>query len=197
MCGERFAPGHGSDAAAPYQAPDAAVTTTPPGRRATRVAGSGTDSAVLVTVCQARPSEDDHAYAGASLLVVNRNFGCGSSREHAPQGIIRRGIRGVVGESFAEIFFSNATALGMPCVTMPQSDVAALQDLIEKAPGISVSVDLARGEVKAGAQTWRSSMPEAAREAFLSGTWDAVSLLLADFDDVRRVADRLPYVTGF
>lgn len=140
---------------------------------------------------------DDPAYAGASLLVVNRNFGCGSSREHAPQGIIRRGIRGVIGESFAEIFFSNATALGMPCVTMRQSDVAVLQDLIEKAPGISVSVDLARGEVRAGAQRWRSSMPEAAREAFLSGTWDAVSLLLAEFDDVRRVADRLPYVTGF
>jgi 3-isopropylmalate/(R)-2-methylmalate dehydratase small subunit len=140
---------------------------------------------------------DDPAYAGARLLVVNRNFGCGSSREHAPQGIIRRGIRGVIGESFAEIFFSNATALGMPCVTMRPADVAALQQLIETAPGVSVSVDLARGEVRAGAQSWPSSMLDAAREAFLSGTWDAVSFLLADFDDVRRVADRLPYVTGF
>lgn len=140
---------------------------------------------------------DAPAYAGARVLVVNRNFGCGSSREHAPQGIIRRGIQGIVGESFAEIFFSNATALGMPCVTMRPSDVAALQALIERDPAACVAVDLTCSEVRAGSQAWPSSMPDAAREAFLSGTWDAVSWLLADFDEVRRVAGRLPYVTGF
>lgn len=140
---------------------------------------------------------DNPVYAGAALLVVNRNFGCGSSREHAPQGLVRRGIRAVVGESFAEIFFSNATALGLPCVSMRQTDVAALQDSIARDPGMTVSVDLARQEVRAGTRGWPASMPEAAREAFLSGTWDATSLLLSDFDEVRRVADRLPYVTGF
>ncbi|MEW5982169.1 MAG: 3-isopropylmalate dehydratase small subunit [Acidobacteriota bacterium] len=140
---------------------------------------------------------DDPAYAGATVLVVNRNFGCGSSREHAPQGLVRKGVRAVVGESFAEIFFSNATAIGLPCVSLRRADVAALQGLVEQEPGMRVSVDLAAGEVRAASHVWPASMPHAAREAFVSGTWDATALLLDNLDEVRRVADRLPYVTGF
>lgn len=140
---------------------------------------------------------DDPAFAGASVLVVNRNFGCGSSREHAPQGLVRRGIQAIVGESFAEIFFSNATALGMPCVSLARADAVAVQDVAEADPGARLVVDLDRKEVRCGSRTWPVTMPDAAREAFLSGTWDATAMLLADFEDVRRVAARLPYVAGF
>ncbi len=131
--------------------------------------------------------------AGASVLVVNRNFGCGSSREHAPQAIVRRGFRAVVGESFAEIFFSNATALGMPCVTTARDVVEALMTACERTPGLVVAVDLEALSVRAGDVSWPVTMPVPAREAFLAGTWDATALLTADFDVVRAVEARLPY----
>jgi len=131
--------------------------------------------------------------AGAGILLVNRNFGCGSSREHAPQAIARRGFRAVVGESFAEIFFSNATALGLPCVTADRDAVDALMRACERDPGLMVTVDLVTMGVRAGAQAWPVAMPAPAREAFLAGTWDATALLTADFDAVRAVAARLPY----
>lgn len=140
---------------------------------------------------------DAPAHASAAVLVANRNFGCGSSREHAPQGLVRWGIRAVIGESFAEIFFSNATALGLPCVSMRPADVAVLLDMVEQDARTVVSIDLAAEAVSAGPLTWPLAMPAAAREAFLSGTWDATALLVADFEEVRRVAGRLPYVTGF
>jgi 3-isopropylmalate/(R)-2-methylmalate dehydratase small subunit len=136
---------------------------------------------------------DTPAAAGAGILLVNRNFGCGSSREHAPQAIARRGFRAVVGESFAEIFFSNATALGMPCVTADRDAVEAQMRACEGAPALIVSVDLVAMRVQAGAQSWPAAMPAPAREAFLAGTWDATALLTADFDEVRSVAARLPY----
>jgi 3-isopropylmalate/(R)-2-methylmalate dehydratase small subunit len=145
----------------------------------------------------------------ATVLLVNKNFGCGSSREHAPQGIARWGIKAVVGESFAEIFFANATALGVPCVTA--ADARALMSAVEAEPGgqlvvdvaalevraSAVAVDVAGMEVHAGAVVARASMPASAREAFLSGTWDATALLTADYDVVRRAASRLPYIAGF
>ena len=134
---------------------------------------------------------------GASVLLVNRNFGCGSSREHAPQGIARRGIKAMVGESFAEIFFANATALGVPCVTVSADDAQALMQAVEREAAVEVTVDVAALEVRAGTIAARASMPASAREAFLSGTWDATALLTADFDAVRQAAARLPYIAGF
>lgn len=131
--------------------------------------------------------------AGSAVLIVNRNFGCGSSREHAPQAIARWGFRAIVGESFAEIFFSNATALGMPCVTAAHDVVSAAMSAIEREPGTSVTVNLVTLTVRAGAESWPCAMPASAREAFLSGTWDATALLTMDFDAVRAVAARLPY----
>jgi len=133
----------------------------------------------------------------AAVLVVNRNFGCGSSREHAPQGIARWGIKAIIGESFAEIFFANATALGVPCVTVSADDAQALMRTLETEPGIAVVVDVASLEVRAGTTVVRASMPASAREAFLSGTWDATSMLTADYGVVRKAAARLPYIAGF
>jgi 3-isopropylmalate/(R)-2-methylmalate dehydratase small subunit len=139
----------------------------------------------------------DPTYAGASILLVNANFGCGSSREHAPQAIRRSGIRAIVGESFSEIFFGNSVALGMPCVTADAGTVAALMGLVEREPRIEVVVDLDRMRVAAGSTTYAIELPPGARESFLEGTWDATALLLDKFDEVEAVAARLPYIAGW
>lgn len=136
----------------------------------------------------------DPTFAGATILLVNANFGCGSSREHAPQAIRRSGIRAVVGESFSEIFFGNSVALGMPCVTADHQTLEALMGLVEAGPAIEVAVDLDRMAVAAGPQTFPIALPAAAREAFLDGSWDATGLLLDRFEDVEKVASRLPYL---
>jgi len=139
----------------------------------------------------------DPAYAGASILLVNANFGCGSSRKHAPQAIRRSGIRAVVGESFSEIFFGNSVALGMPCVTADGPAVAALMRIVEHDPSTEVAVDLDRMMVAAGEATYPIGLPAGARESFLDGTWDATGLLLDKFEEVEAVAARLPYVSGW
>jgi len=140
---------------------------------------------------------DESKYRGASILLVNANFGCGSSREHAPQAIRRLGIRAVVGGSFSEIFFGNSVALGMPCVTADAATMAALMQTVESQPTMDVAVDLDQMTVKAGATTYRIALPAAARESFLDGTWDATGLLLDRFEEVEAVAKRLPYVAGW
>ena len=130
-------------------------------------------------------------------MVVHSNFGCGSSREHAPQAIRRRGIRAIVGQSFSEIFFGNSIALGMPCVTAGRETLDALLTFAEQNPAGEFSVDLESMQVAADGKTYPISLPGSAREAFLRGSWDATGLLLEDFDQVRAVADRLPYVNAF
>src|SRR4051812_2138442 len=95
---------------------------------------------------------NDARYRGASILVVNTNFGCGSSREHAPQGLARAGYRAIVGESFSEIFQGNSAMLGLPCFVASRADVERLQALIEKAPETTISADVATGTVTAGAE---------------------------------------------
>lgn len=140
---------------------------------------------------------NSRTFAGASMLVVNANFGCGSSREHAPQGLLRAGIRAIVGESFSEIFQGNAAMLGMPCFVASHADVERLQTLIEAAPDAVVSADVATGTVTAGALTIAAALPPALRDGFLSGQWNPTAMLLDRFDEVRTVAARLPYVSGF
>ena len=140
---------------------------------------------------------NDPRYAGASILVVNANFGCGSSREHAPQGLVRSGIRAVVGESFSEIFQGNAAMLGMPCFAASAADVDRLQTLIERTPTTSLSLDVQSGAIRAGEMTFAATLPAARRDAFLSGQWNPTAMLLDRFEDVRAVADRLPYIRGF
>ena len=129
--------------------------------------------------------------------MVNGNFGCGSSREHAPQAIRRRGIRAVVGESFSEIFFGNSVALGMPCVTVTPEAAARLQSAAESDPRVIFTVDLEAMTVQSAGLRFLVRMPPAARDAFTNGSWDATGLLLDRYDEVRAVATRLPYMSGW
>lgn len=140
---------------------------------------------------------DNPAYRGASVMVVHANFGCGSSREHAPQAIRRRGIRAIVGQSFSEIFFGNSIALGMPCVTADRDTLNTVQAFAETNPSAEFIVDLESMQVTANSRTYAIALPASAREAFLQGSWDATGLLLEDYDAVRAVAARLPYVNAF
>jgi 3-isopropylmalate/(R)-2-methylmalate dehydratase small subunit len=155
------------------------------------------DRAQLEADGRTRHPVSDPAYAGASLLLVNANFGCGSSREHAPQAIRRRGIRGVVGQSFSEIFFGNSVALGMPCVTADAATLAALMAAVEADPSVELVIDLDRSSVALPGQSFPVALPPGARESFLDGTWDATGLLLDRFEEVEAVAKRLPYVVGW
>ena len=134
-------------------------------------------------------------YAGAAVMLVQSNFGCGSSREHAPQAIYRRGIRAVIGQSFSEIFFGNSVALGMPCPTASRETMEALIAIAEQEPSTAFVVDLKTMKVTASGRTFDISLPAGAREAFLDGTWDATGLLLENYEEVRAVAASLPYVT--
>ena len=136
------------------------------------------------------------AYRAATVMLVNANFGCGSSREHAPQAIRRRGIRAVIGQSFSEIFFGNSVVLGMPCPTASAETLAALMAAVERDPSTELAIDLSSLRVSANGQSYELSLPPAAREAFLDGSWDATGLLLERFEDVEAVAGRLPYVSG-
>jgi 3-isopropylmalate/(R)-2-methylmalate dehydratase small subunit len=138
----------------------------------------------------------DPKYGSATIMLVNANFGCGSSREHAPQAIRRRGIRAVVGQSFSEIFFGNSVALGMPCPTASAATLNALMEMVDRDPQTELLVDLQNMRVHAGDRTFEIALPAAIREAFLDGSWDATGLLLEDYDEVRAVANGLPYVTG-
>ena len=140
---------------------------------------------------------NDPRYRGASILVVNANFGCGSSREHAPQGLVRAGIRAVIGESFSEIFQGNAAMLGMPCFAAAHADVDRLQSLVETSPDTIVAADVASGTVTAGALNFTATLPAALRDGFTSGQWNPTAMLLDNFDQVRAVAARLPYLRGF
>ena len=153
-------------------------------------------------IVQARASNVTHPmvdarFEGAEILVVNRNFGCGSSREHAPQAIRRRGFRAVAGESFSEIFFGNSVALGMPCVTGAAADIARLQDLVTQAPDLAVSIDLEAMQLACGDWRMPVSLPPPARESFLDGTWDATGLLLDRYEQVEETMSRLPYLNGW
>ncbi len=140
---------------------------------------------------------DDPRFAGASILVVNRNFGCGSSREHAPQGLRRWGITAVVGESFSEIFFGNALAIGMPCLTVDSADADWLIADAERDPAAPTAVDVQALTVTRGGRTIQARLPRSVQEAFLSGDWDATGQLLAAGAETEAVAARLPYVRGF
>ena len=137
---------------------------------------------------------DVPAYQRASILIVNANFGCGSSREHAPQAIRRWGIQAVVGESFAEIFFGNSVAIGLPCVTATPDDIGALMTLVEQEPQTAIEIDLAAGTCNAGAMACRVALPANVRDAFASGAWDTTGLLLDRYDEVDATSRRLPYL---
>jgi 3-isopropylmalate/(R)-2-methylmalate dehydratase small subunit len=131
-----------------------------------------------------------------SILVTGRNFGCGSSREHAPQSLMRWGIRAIIGESFAEIFFGNCTALGLPCVTADRPALEALATMIAADPPLEINVDLAAQEVRYADTVVPIDIAASAREALVSGQWDFLSQLLENADAIRATAARLPDVSG-
>ncbi|MCC6163299.1 MAG: 3-isopropylmalate dehydratase small subunit [Acidobacteria bacterium] len=136
-------------------------------------------------------------FAGARILVVNRNFGCGSSREHAPQALQRWGISAIVGESYSEIFFGNSLAIGLPCVSATPSDLEWLQTLAETGDAGEAVLDLTTMTLTAGDRTIAVNAPKPAVEAFVTGAWDATGLLLEDKAAVEATAARLPYVSSF
>lgn len=140
---------------------------------------------------------DQQRFANAAILIVGRNFGCGSSREHAPQSLMRRGFRAFVGESFAEIFAGNCTALGLPCATLEAAQLEALMQSVEKQPDQQLALDLesrrlhcALGEIPAG-------FHESARSALTGGSWNATAVLLEAGADIEKTARALPYTAHF
>lgn len=140
---------------------------------------------------------DDPARRHSRILMVDANFGCGSSREHAPQAIARWGIQAVVGESFAEIFFGNAVAIGLPCVTVARADLTRLMQAAADDAATTFTVDLNARSVGGAGIEAPARIPDTAREGLVTGQWDATSLLLDHYEQVERVAAALPYVREF
>ncbi len=140
---------------------------------------------------------DSPRYRGASILLVNRNFGSGSSREHAPQGLQRAGFRAIVGESFAEIFSGNSLMIGLPCVTAAADEVRELMERVEERPDVRLRIDLEAGTCEIDGFRCAIGLPGHARAALVTGTWDTTGMLLDRYEEVDRVAARLPYVAGF
>ena len=133
-------------------------------------------------------------YRGANILIVNKNFGCGSSREHAPQGLMRWGIRGVVGESFAEIFEDNCKSLGIPAMTTDRATVEELQSFVEADPDAGLELDVESETVVYDGREVGVEIDGAMKEALVEGTWDTTAVMHSNMDRVRETANGLPYV---
>ena len=139
---------------------------------------------------------NDARFKGATILLSGANFGCGSSREHAPQAIQKYGFKAVVAESFAEIFFGNCITLGIPCATASRADIAKIAAAIEANPQTEIVLDVFRQEIRFGGQTAKAPVRDAARDALVNGRWDAIGELLEDAAAVRATAARLPYMAA-
>ena len=133
----------------------------------------------------------------AEILVVNENFGCGSSREHAPQALKRWGIKAVIAESLGEIFAGNCGMIGLAAVTMPQKDLQDLQDQVDTDPSLILNLDLEKRELSSGDRSWRVELPETRRTALTEGYWDSTALILENLPRARKTAESLPYMTNF
>jgi 3-isopropylmalate/(R)-2-methylmalate dehydratase small subunit len=133
-------------------------------------------------------------YQNAAILVVNRNFGCGSSREHAPQAIIKWGIQAIIGESFAEIFLGNCLANGIPCVTADHDGVQALQQAISAQPDLTITLDLVNLTVTYGNQTLAIALSAAAQQMLIEGQWDTCGQLIQNQAQIAATVERLPYL---
>ncbi|HEY9247559.1 MAG TPA: 3-isopropylmalate dehydratase small subunit [Rariglobus sp.] len=139
---------------------------------------------------------NDPRFKGATILLSGANFGCGSSREHAPQAIAKYGFKAVIAENFAEIFFGNSTTLGMPCVTAAREDIARIAAAIEANPQTEVTIDLVKLEVRFAGQSVKIAQRESARDALVNGRWDAIGELIDGLDDVKKTAAKLPYLAA-
>ncbi len=137
---------------------------------------------------------NDPRFKGATILLSGANFGCGSSREHAPQAIQKYGFKAVIAESYAEIFFGNSTTLGMPCVTAAREDIAKIAAALEQNPATEVVIDLVKLETRFAGQTVKIAQRESARDALINGRWDAIGELLDGIPAVKETAKNLPYL---
>ena len=142
-------------------------------------------------------NEPRFAAKGDRVAVVNKNFGCGSSREHAPQALLRWGIKALIGETFADIFYGNCIANGMPVATADAATVEKLLAAIEEDPAHDLSVDVETRRATYRGDSYTLTIPDGVRQQLLEGTWDATRVLLSAADDVRATSNRLPYVVGF
>jgi len=140
---------------------------------------------------------NDPEYNGASVLFVNKNFGCGSSREHAPQALYRFGIKAIVGESFAAIFAGNCTIMGLPAVTVGAKEIEQLMKSVEENPRTEYSIDLESKTLSYGNHKIAIDLPETYRNALTTGSWDSTAMLRANLEQVKKTAAKLPYMTGF
>jgi len=140
---------------------------------------------------------NDPAFRAGAVLISGRNFGCGSSREHAPQSLMRWGIQAVVAESYAEIFFGNCTSLGIPAVCAKREDLAEMAAAIQADPQTPVKVDLLAKTLTVGAKSYSFTMPTSAHESLTTGQWDFLGQLLESKDSIQATAAKLPYLKSF
>lgn len=136
---------------------------------------------------------NDPRHKNAVILISGSNFGCGSSREHAPQALYRYGFHAILAESYAEIFFGNATTLGMPCISLSRESLDELAKISDTDPSASFTIDVASCTVTAGGKTFQGTLPEHAQNALIQGKWDAIGELLEAIPLVEKVAQDLPY----
>ena len=139
----------------------------------------------------------DEKYQGAAVLVSNSNFGCGSSREHAPQALNRWGIQAIIAESYSEIFFGNCVSLGLPCFTVSHDVADRILSWIESNARSSMTIDVEACTVRLDDESIPLILPAGARGQFLDGTWNARAQLLANLEKVRQVAGEIPYFSDY
>ena len=135
---------------------------------------------------------NEEKYAGAAILIVGRNFGCGSSREHAPQAIMRSGIKAIIGESFGEIFAGNCTSIGIPVCTADEQTIDELQKLVQNNPQLSFDLDLEAQTLTSEEKSVAIDISPAAKTALLAGTWNTLDELLQNEAAIEEVHQRLP-----
>ena len=135
-------------------------------------------------------------FKGATILLSGLNFGCGSSREHAPQAIQKYGFRAVVSEGFAEIFFGNCTTLGIPCMVAKREDIARIAEAVNANPQLEVTLDLDAREIRFGGQVVKATLRESDRDALVNGRWDAIGELLDGRSAIQATAAKLPYLAA-
>ena len=137
---------------------------------------------------------NDPRFSGATILLSGSNFGCGSSREHAPQAIQKYGFRAVIAESYAEIFFGNSTGLGIPCASANREDIAKIAAAIERDPQTTIEIDVAKQQIRFGGQTINASFRESARDALINGRWDPIGELIEGLPAAKQKAVNLSYL---
>ncbi len=135
-------------------------------------------------------------FKAATILLSGANFGCGSSREHAPQAIQKYGFKAVIAENFAEIFFGNCTTLGIPCATASREDIAKIAAAVEKNPATEVTIDVEKQEIRFAGQTVKAEVRASARDALVNGRWDSIGELIDGLPAVKTTAAKLPYLAA-